>query len=397
MSKWEKVKLGEVCDVRDGTHDSPKYVLSGYPLITSKNISNGYIDLSEVNYISKEDYDKINARSFVDNGDILMPMIGTIGKPIVVDKQFDFAIKNVALCKFNKETAINSYIYYLLKSDLFIRYINKENRGGTQKFLSLGSIRSFVFPLPPLEVQKQIAQNLDTVSELLALRKKQLEELDELIKSVFYDMFGDPVTNDKGWEIRKLKDITVSIQSGNTPKGGKQVYVNSGIMFFRSQNVWRNRIEINDIAYIDEKTHKKMGKTSLKHKDILITKTGRFNTENSSLGRAALFLGEDRSANINGHVYLVRLKEGYVHEFVLYILVTDEYKDYIRKVCVGGIDKRQINKEHLEEFPIIIPPFSLQNEFATIVTKIEEQKALVKQSIEETQQLFDSLMSQYFD
>ncbi|PPA88459.1 restriction endonuclease subunit S [Brevibacillus laterosporus] len=210
-------------------------------------------------------------------------------------------------------------------------------------------------------------------------------------------MFGDPVTNDKGWEIRKLKDITVSIQSGNTPKGGKQVYVNSGIMFFRSQNVWRNRIEINDIAYIDEKTHKKMGKTSLKHKDILITKTGRFNTENSSLGRAALFLGEDRSANINGHVYLVRLKEGYVHEFVLYILVTDEYKDYIRKVCVGGIDKRQINKEHLEEFPIIIPPFSLQNEFATIVTKIEEQKALVKQSIEETQQLFDSLMSQYFD
>ena len=86
-----------------------------------------------------------------------------------------------------------------------------------------------------------------------------------------------------------------------------------------------------------------MQKTSLKSGDILITKTGRINTENSSLGRAAMFLGEDDSANINGHVYLIRLKPEVLKEFVLYIMTSLEYREYIRSVCVGGIDKRQID------------------------------------------------------
>ena len=209
-------------------------------------------------------------------------------------------------------------------------------------------------------------------------------------------MFGDPVTNPMGGEVERLKDITLAIQSGNTPKGGKQVYVEAGIAFFRSQNVWRNSIELDDIAYIDEKTHKKMHQTSLKHKDILITKTGRFNTENSSLGRAALFLGEDNSANINGHVYLVRLNEGIAHEFVLHILTTDEYRDYIRKVCVGGIDKRQINKEHLEEFPIIMPPAELQHQFSDFFMQVEAQKSLLQQSLDKLELNYKSLMQKCF-
>ncbi len=148
MSKWNQVKLGDVCDVRDGTHDSPKYVKNGYPLITSKNVSDGYINDAEVNYISKDDYNKIIVRSGVDDGDIIMPMIGTIGNPIIVHKTFDFAIKNVALIKFVEKNVFNRYIFYILSSNLFKLYIEKENRGGTQKFISLGNIRNFMIPLP---------------------------------------------------------------------------------------------------------------------------------------------------------------------------------------------------------------------------------------------------------
>lgn len=86
MSKWDMARLGDVCDVRDGTHDSPTYVKFGYPLVTSKNVTHGYIDISNVNYISKEDYDRINVRSGVDDGDIIMPMIGTIDNPVIVKK-----------------------------------------------------------------------------------------------------------------------------------------------------------------------------------------------------------------------------------------------------------------------------------------------------------------------
>ncbi|MNN40730.1 EcoKI restriction-modification system protein HsdS [compost metagenome] len=139
-----------------------------------------------------------------------------------------------------------------------------------------------------------------------------------------------------------------------------------------------------------------MSQTIVKNRDILITKTGRINTENSSLGRAALFLGEDDSANINGHVYLVRLKKGFIHEFVLYILITDEYRDYIREVCVGGIDKRQINKEHLEEFPIILPPIDLQQRFADYVRQVDKSKSKMQQGLKYLESNFQALLQKAF-
>ena len=209
-------------------------------------------------------------------------------------------------------------------------------------------------------------------------------------------MFGDPINNPKGWEVKKLKDLSSKILSGNTPKGGSNVYVEDGIMFFRSQNVWKNRLELDDIAYIDQKTHESMSKSSLKHRDILMTKTGRINTENSSLGRAAMYLGEDDKANINGHVYLIRLQDNMVNEFVLYILTTNEYREYIRSVCVGGIDKRQLNKEHIEDFPIIYPPLEKQQQFAKYVQQVDKLKFGMEQSLKELEDNFGSLMQRAF-
>lgn len=156
------------------------------------------------------------------------------------------------------------------------------------------------------------------------------------------------------------------------------------------------KLVLDDVAYIDEETHIKMKKTSLKNRDILMTKTGRINTENSSLGRAAMFIGEDDSANINGHVYLIRLQEEVNNEFILYILTSNEYRGYIRSVCVGGIDKRQLNKEHIEEFPIIFPPIELQNEFTNLVRKIDEIKSKMEATLSELEDNFNSLMQKAF-
>jgi type I restriction enzyme S subunit len=205
-------------------------------------------------------------------------------------------------------------------------------------------------------------------------------------------MFGDPVNNTMSWEVKKLKDISIKIMSGNTPKGGEQVYVEEGIMFFRSQNVWKNKLLLDDVAYIDKQTHNKMKKSSLKNRDILMTKTGRINTENSSLGRAAMFLGEDDSANVNGHVYLIRLQEGIINEFILYILTSKEYRGYIRTVCVGGIDKRQLNKEHIEEFPIIFPPIEKQKKFVSYVKQVDKLKFEMEGSLEYLEDKLNSVI-----
>lgn len=287
---------------------------------------------------------------------------------------------------------ILEYLFYYLNFSDLSPWITGTTRGKLTK----GALDNLQIPLPPLDIQKKIADTLDKAQELIDKRKEQISALDKFLENLFLDMFGDPVSNPMGWEVKRLKNISTKILSGNTPKGGNQVYVDEGITFFRSQNVWKNRLILEDIAFIDEKTHKSMSNSSLKNGDILMTKTGRINTENSSLGRASLFTGEDDSANINGHVYLIRLEKEVINKFVLFILTTKEYRDYIRSVCVGGIDKRQINKNHLEEFPIIYPPIDLQNQFASIVEKVEAEKTKLEASLKEMEDNFNSIMQRAF-
>lgn len=161
-SSWKWVRFSEVMDVRDGTHDSPEYIDMGIPLVTSKNISGGRLDFSNVKYISREDANKINERSNVDSGDILFAMIGSIGNPVIVNKDREFCVKNVALFKnYNKSKICIEYVYWFLYRE---QYIMKKNAsGGVQSFISLKVFRNYLFPLPPLEEQKRIVAKLEEV------------------------------------------------------------------------------------------------------------------------------------------------------------------------------------------------------------------------------------------
>jgi type I restriction enzyme S subunit len=183
---WEVKDLGEVCDVRDGTHDSPKYLQqSDYVLITSKNIVSGTIDFTTANYISEEDYININKRSCVDEGDIIMAMIGTIGNPIIVkDIDRKFCIKNVALIKFaNSSLVANVYIRTLLDNKSYCQYILSQNKGGTQKFVALGTIRKLKTPLPSLALQQEFASKIESIEKQKELIKKSIEEVETLFNS----------------------------------------------------------------------------------------------------------------------------------------------------------------------------------------------------------------------
>ena len=246
--------------------------------------------------------------------------------------------------------------------------------GATRKKLTQATMRTMRIPWVPIVEQIEIVDKLKKTAAIIDKKELILRRLDQLIKSRFIELFGDPVANPMKWPVKKLKDLSLQINSGNTPKGGSENYVKEGIPFFRSQNVWKDYLKMDDIAYIDAKTHASMKRSSLKHGDILMTKTGRINTENSSLGRAALYEGEDDMANVNGHVYFIRLKEGVNNKFVLRILVSSGYRDLIRSVCVGGIDKRQLNKEHIEEFPIICPPSDLIDNYIVFVNQVDKSK-----------------------
>ena len=172
---WEVKSLGEICDVCDGTHDSPIYYDYGYPFITSKNLINGMIDFTDIQYISKNDYDKINERSKVDKNDILFSMIGTIVKSVLVLQEPNFAIKNVALFK-NTNKCNQLYLKHYLDSDICYSRMSEDAKGSTQTFIPLGYFRTFLVPFPPLAEQTAIANVLSSMDKEIETLNTKLEK-----------------------------------------------------------------------------------------------------------------------------------------------------------------------------------------------------------------------------
>ena len=190
---WEEKKLGEVYDVRDGTHDSPKYHNQGYPLVTSKNLKNHKLTFDNIKFISETDYLNINKRSKVDVGDVLFAMIGTIGNPVVIEDEPNYAIKNVALFKVGNNQ--NSYfLKYFLDSKQTIEKMMRDAKGTTQKFVGLGYLRSFPILVPPLKEQQTIVRQLDTLrietQKLESIYQKKILLLEELKKSILQKAFS---------------------------------------------------------------------------------------------------------------------------------------------------------------------------------------------------------------
>ena len=199
--EYEIKKLWDIFDVRDGTHDSPKFHTTGYPLITSKNLSENGIDFRNIKLISQEDYDKINQRSKVDKWDLLFAMIGTIGTPTIVDIEPEFGIKNVALLKPKNTDADMQYLRYFLLSDFVIQKMLKESKWATQKFVGLGYLRAFRIPLPPLPRQHEIVAHLDRVfATTEALRgeyEAQIRDLEILKQSLLEEAFAGRLVTDE--------------------------------------------------------------------------------------------------------------------------------------------------------------------------------------------------------
>ncbi|MBP7653549.1 restriction endonuclease subunit S [Candidatus Dependentiae bacterium] len=181
---WEWVRLNDALDVRDGTHDTPKYVQVGYPLITSKNLYTGKLSFDDIKFISKEDHLKTIERSKVEKGDILFAMIGSIGNPVIVNTNDEFSIKNIALFKYYRDNTPNTkFVYY------YFFYTQKKMKaissGAVQSFVSLGFLRNYLFPLPPLPEQKRIVTKIERLMTLCDTLDKQIKSSEEKKIKIF--------------------------------------------------------------------------------------------------------------------------------------------------------------------------------------------------------------------
>lgn len=178
---WEEIIISNLFEVRDGTHDSPKQSSIGYPLVTSKHIGNGILDISSCYLISQSDYDKVNSRSKVDKHDILLSMIGTLGRTYLeFEDQISYAIKNIGLFKTSQSPIWRYYIYLLLISPLGKQFVDEHKSGSTQEYLSLGSLRGIRLSRPPNELLQEFNSCVDSLFMKAHQNRKQIQTLEKL-------------------------------------------------------------------------------------------------------------------------------------------------------------------------------------------------------------------------
>ncbi|MBK1995426.1 restriction endonuclease subunit S [Listeria ivanovii subsp. londoniensis] len=359
---WEQRKLGDESDVRDGTHDSPQYFDTGYPLVTSKNLKNHGLDLKDVSLIAEADYNAINHRSKVDEGDILFGMIGTIGNPVLV-RQTNFAIKNVALIKEHKRI-LNQFLIQLLKSPVFERYIKSENAGGTQKFLALSKIRSFEFKVPNLEEQQKIGTFFKQLDNTIALHQRKLDTLKLMKKGFLQQMFpekGEKVPKlrfadfEEEWEQRKIRDfLTESKTKGSNGLIAKKLTV----------KLWRKGIIAKEEIYSGSSATKyyvrKAGQFMYGKLDFINQAFGIIPTELDGYESTIDSPAFDFQNEINPHF------------FFEYISLRQFY-EYQGNIANGSRIAKRIHTETFFEMPILTPSQEEQEKIGLFIKQVDSK------------------------
>ena len=392
---WEKIKIGQVCEVVGGATprtDVPQYWGGQYNWVTPAELHGDKFFRSSERKLTFEGVKSANLQ-LLPIGAVLLTSRAPIGKVAIASEPTycNQGFKSL-ICgpKMN-----NEFLYYYLIHNN--EELQKAGSGTTFKEISKAKTESFFTLVPPMDVQIQIASEFDKINELIDMNRSLLRELESLTKSIFFDTFGDIVENQHSWPMATLGAVSQQISNGSGAKIEKDTYKKEGIMFFRCQNVWRNRFDYSDIVYIDEETNAKMHGSRLMHNDLIVTKIGRLFTENSSLGRVSLYEGPDYAANLSGNLSFIRLNSTVNPKFILHILISDYFRDYVRNTTSGGIDKRALNNSQLKALKIFLPPLELQNQFASQIEAIERQKADVEANIAELQTLLDSSMDYWFN
>ncbi|HFO0529921.1 TPA: restriction endonuclease subunit S [Enterococcus faecium] len=376
--EWEQRKLGDESDVRDGTHDSPKYYDKGYPLVTSKNLKDFGLDLSNVSFISDEDFEVINKRSKVDIGDILFGMIGTIGNPVLVDRA-DFAIKNVALIKEQKKI-LNSFLIQILKSPVFDKYIKNENAGGTQKFLSLSKVRDFNFLCPNIDEQNCISAFFKKLDDTIALHQRKLDLLKETKKGFLQKMFpknGAKVPEIRfpgftgDWEERKLTELATTYIGLVTTM--TKNYTESGTLLIRNSDIKEGKFDLNNPIYLKEDFAEQNKTRRMRNGDVVTVHTG-------DIGTSAV-ITEDLEGTIGFATITTRPSKELDSNFLSWYFNSNIHKKYARRMSTGD-GRSNYNMKDFNKNVIAMPAISEQQKIGTFFKQLNDTITLHQRELD---------------
>ena len=369
-----RVKLEEVCEILDSKRIP----------ITAKDRTKGPYPYYGANGI--QDY--VSDYIFDDELVLLAEDGGNFGS-----KERPIAYRVSGKCWVNNHAHVlkakeNIDVDYLCYSIMFYDVSNLVN-GATRQKLTQADMRKMVIPLPPLPEQRRIAAVLDKVSELIALRKKQLALLDEMVKARFVEMFGDPVRNEKGWDTIPLEKLCLSIVDcpHSTPN---YTNINTGYMCIRTSIVKKNSIQWDKIEYISkDEYHDRIKRKKPTTGDIIYTREGAI------LGIAAII---DKEYNVALGQRSMLLSPNLLLCHPQFICNAMNFDSFFNRVTQGvsGSASPHINVADIKAFSIILPPLQPQTQFADFVQQVEKSKATIQQGLEKLELLKSALMQEYF-
>ncbi len=388
---WEYKKLGEVLETTSGGTPSKshkEYYEGGtIPWLRSGEVSKGDIYDAEL-YITEEGLKKSSAKLFpIDT--VLIAMYGaTVGQVGILKSTM---CTNQAICGIlpNKDFHPNFLKYVLLANKK--NYL-KQAIGGAQPNISQQVIKSTYIPIVKFSEQESVVSELDKINELIRLKKEQLKDFDNLAQSLFYEMFGDPVENEKGWEVHLLKALCTKIGSGATPKGGSESYKEEGTSLIRSLNIHNNEFKFKDLAYIDDDQADSLNNVIVQGNDVLLNITG------ASVARCCIVPTEVLPARVNQHVCILRHGNLIDAKYLNRLLTNDNYQQLLQRLAKSKAATREaLPKSIVDKLSIPLPPLSLQRLFAQRIEQIEREKSEVQKSIQDLETLLASRMQYWFE
>ena len=392
---WEYKKLGDCFSyIKNGANIKQKKDADGFPITRIETLSGGVFNRDRMGYAGIHDLSKY-ASYVLESKDLLMSHINSktyIGRTVEYKSNNNETIihgMNLLRLKAIHELIDSTFFAYYAQSEDFKSKIARIRKDAVnQSSFAISDLKRFNIPLPPLSTQLSIVSELDKINELIRLKKEQLKDFDNLAQSLFYEMFGDPVENEKGWEVKKLGEVCSQITDGthnsptNTEKGD--------FMYVTAKNIKRDGIILDNITYVDANTHQSIySRCNPEYGDVLYIKDG------VTTGIATINNLKEEFSLLSS-VALLKLGDKIINYYLKAVLNTQSLYNKIRS-NMGGAAITRLTLVKIKAIKIPLPPLSLQQLFAQRIEQIEHQKAEVKKSITDLETLLASRMQYWFE
>ena len=356
---------------------------------TRPYLDTGALQLSDIKEIKHFSYNEKPSRANLNikSGDLILArMQSTVKARLIIEEDEDLMISTGFLVLRPVKSIIEpTYLYHIITSPYFQNEKDRLCSGSTQKSINNSNFKKLSIPLPPLEEQKKIAAILDAADDYRQKTKALIDKYDQLTQSLFLDMFGDPVTNRKGWEYKTLSELVSKLGDGihGTPN-----YSEDGEYYFiNGNNLNEGRI------FIDDKTKRVSKAEFLKHRKELNSNTVLVSI-NGTIGKVAFYNNEPIILGKSA-CYFNLIEDVINRSFLYYLLFSPYFKRYAGNQATGSTIKN-VSLKTMRGFPIPYPSLNLQNKFAERVAQIEKQKHQAEASFVKAEELFSSLLQRAF-